>query len=158
MGDQFIKVISPNWPDTSCARHLARHGDSGYMVTLQTDDLARDRKRLASLGVRSVWSAEFIDISAIHLHPKDVGAAIVSVDEPRPAPSWRWGGPRWQVQPGRLGLQRVRGVTLHARIRVMAQRWAEVFDRSKPTDRGDRRRGRSRPGTARSTSSSTAQV
>ena len=136
-GDQFIEVISPTLPGTACGRHLDRQGDSGYMLILQTDDLARERARFAELGVRKVWSAEFDDISAMHLHPKDVGAAIVSVDEPRPAASWRWGGPAWLVQPGRSGLQRVRGVTLRARQpQAMAQRWAQVLGCASPTQQG----------------------
>ena len=138
-GDQFIEVISPIRPDTACGRHLARHGDSGYMLILQTDDLARERARFAALGVRSVWSSESDDISALHLHPKDVGAAIVSVDEPRPATSWRWGGPHWQVPAGRFGLQRVRGISLQARQpQALAQRWAQVLGLSQPADLGDR--------------------
>jgi hypothetical protein len=148
-GDQFIEVISPTLPDTACSRHLARQGDSGYMLILQTDDLARERARFAQLGVRTVWSAEFDDISAVHLHPKDVGAAIVSVDQPRPAASWRWGGPQWQVQQmqptrqmaqaqrGRSGSQRVRGITLRAhQPQAMARRWAEVLGSPAPTDQG----------------------
>ena len=136
-GDQFIEVISPNQPDTACSRHLDRLGNSGYMLILQTDDLSRERASFTELGVRTVWSAEFDDISAMHLHPKDVGAAIVSVDEPRPAASWRWGGPQWPTQhsqQGRYGLQRVRGVTLRARQpQAMAQRWAQVLGRPAPT-------------------------
>ena len=147
-GDQFIEVISPTRPDTACSRHLDRQGDSGYMLILQTDNLARERARFAELGVRTVWSAEFDDISAMHLHPKDVGAAIVSVDEPRPAASWRWGGPQWQMQPlqqgqpgqpGGSGLQQVRGITLRAhQPQAMAVRWAQVLGRPAPTDQGDR--------------------
>ena len=69
---------------------------------------------------------------------KDVGAAIVSVDEPRPATAWRWGGPSWRVQAGRAGMQRVRGMTLHAPDpRALASRWAEVLGRPAPIDTGD---------------------
>ncbi|MEO6623341.1 MAG: VOC family protein [Burkholderiaceae bacterium] len=138
-GDQFIEVISPVRPDTACGRHLARSGDSGYMLILQTDDFARECARFAALGVRSVWSGEHPDISAMHLHPKDVGAAIVSVDQPRPAAAWRWGGPSWNVQQGRAGLQRVRGITLHAPDpKALALRWGEVFGRPAPVALGDR--------------------
>lgn len=132
-GDQFIEVVSPTREGSACGRHLKRHGDSGYMLLLQTDDLARERARFQVLGLRSVWSAEYEDISAMHLHPKDVGAAIVSVDEPRPAASWRWGGPDWQVQPGAAGQQRVLGLTLGAeQPETLARRWAEVFGRPAP--------------------------
>ena len=132
-GDQFIEVISPVQADTACGRHLARHGDSGYMLILQTSDLARERQRFTQLGLRTVWSKELDDISAVHLHPKDVGGAIVSVDEPRPAASWRWGGPDWRVAAGRSGQQRVRGITLHSpRPEALARRWASVFGRPAP--------------------------
>ena len=142
-GDQFIEVISPTRPETACGRHLARHGDSGYMLILQTDDFAREKAHWASLGVRTVWSTARSDITAAHLHPKDVGGAIVSVDQPRPAPSWRWGGPDWRVQPGPLGRQRVRGITLRsANAQALAQRWALVFGlpAATPTSEGWRLR------------------
>ncbi len=132
-GDQFIEVIAPVQAGSACARHLARHGDSGYMLILQTDDLARERQRFTQLGLRTVWSKELADISAMHLHPKDVGGAIVSVDEPRPAPSWRWGGPDWRVAAGRAGQQRVRGITLHSpQPEALARHWASMFGRPGP--------------------------
>jgi hypothetical protein len=137
-GDQFIEVISPTQDGTACGRHLDRHGESPYMLILQTDDLARDRTRLHGLGVRSVWQADHPDISATHLHPKDVGAAIVSVDEPRPAASWRWGGPDWRVADGDAGRQRVRGLTVAAaRPEALADHWASLFDRPLPQRHGE---------------------
>ena len=84
-GDQFIEVVSPMQPGTACCRHLERHGDSGYMLLLQTDDLDVEMKRFAALGVRSIWTTDQDDIRAMHLHPKDVGGAIVSIDQPMPA-------------------------------------------------------------------------
>jgi hypothetical protein len=137
LGDQFVEVISPSRPDTACGRHLARHGDSGYMLILQTDSLAREQARFASLGVRSVWQADYPEISATHLHPKDVGAAIVSVDEPRPAAAWRWGGPDWQVAPGDAGRQRVLGIHLLATDpQALAHRWAQVLGCPAPLAHG----------------------
>lgn len=132
-GDQFIEVISPVQPGTACGRHLERHGDGGYMLILQTDDFERDQAHWARLGVRTVWTTRLHDISAAHLHPKDVGAAIVSVDQARPPSSWRWGGPDWRVQPGALGRQRVQGITLRAADpQALARRWAQVFGRPEP--------------------------
>lgn len=137
-GDQFIEVISPTQEGTAGGRHIERHGDSPYMLILQTDNLARERARLHGLGVRSVWSADYPDIAATHLHPKDVGAAIVSLDEPRPAPSWRWGGPDWRVAEGDAGRQRVRGLTVAAhRPEALADRWANLFDRPLPQHHGE---------------------
>lgn len=136
-GDQFIEVISPLQAGTACGRHLARHGDSGYMLILQTDDFDREKQRFAALGVRSVWSATLPDIRAMHLHPKDVGGAIVSIDQPTPATAWRWGGPDWRVQPGTAGRQRVRGLTLQSPdAQALAARWAQVLGLAAPVARG----------------------
>lgn len=127
-GDQFIEIVSPVRAGTTAGRLFERRGDCGYMLLLQTDDLARERARFAALGVRTVFTAEFPDIRAVHLHPKDIGGAIVSVDEPRPAASWRWGGPAWRAQSGRLGVQRIVGLTVEAMEPAgMAARWAQVL-------------------------------
>ena len=58
LGDQFIEIVSPTRENTAAGRHLDRHGDSAYMLILQTDDLARDRARVDELGVRIVWQAK----------------------------------------------------------------------------------------------------
>lgn len=127
-GDQFIEIVSPMQDGTAGARHLKRRGDSGYMLLLQTADLRRDRDRFRTLGAREIWCAEHADIAAVHLHPKDVGGAIVSVDQPMPAASWRWGGPRWRLQDGNRAAQLIVGVTLEAdEPQVMASRWAQLF-------------------------------
>jgi len=52
-------------------------------------------RRVASLGVRVVWTADLPDIAATHLHPGDVPGAIVSLDWAVPEQSWRWAGPSW---------------------------------------------------------------
>ena len=132
---QFLEVVSPIRADAAAGRHLDRHGDSGYMLILQTDDLSRDRERLDRLGVRIVWQANRPDVSAVHIHPKDIGAAIVSLDQPVPAASWPWAGPTWQNFVVRDGAQRVLVTTIAARDpKAMARRWAEVLGTSPPLE------------------------
>jgi Glyoxalase-like domain len=136
-GDQFIEIVAPVRDGTTAGRLLERRGDSGYMVILQTDDLARERERFGALGVRTVFEAEYPDIRAVHLHPKDIGGAIVSVDEPRPPASWRWGGPDGRVASGKPGKQRVLGVSIDAADpRAMAARWAQVLGLAAPVAAG----------------------
>ena len=131
-GDQFIELISPVEAGTAAGRHLERRGEGGYMLILQTDDFDRERARIRALGVRTVWEKELPDIRAMHLHPKDIGGAIVSIDQPVPAESWRWGGP-WRRQEGKRGEQRVAAVDVEAaRPREMAQRWAQVLGLDAP--------------------------
>ncbi|MFN7055003.1 VOC family protein [Hyphomonas sp.] len=104
LGDQFLEVVVPVAETAPAARFIARGGEGGYMAIFQTDDIAATRARADAAGIRRVWNIDLPDISASHLHPADVGAAIVSIDEARPAESWRWGGPDWQKNavPGRL--------------------------------------------------------
>src|SRR2546425_11952165 len=111
VGATFLEVVSPVREGTTAGRLLDRRGgDGGYMVILQTADLRADRARLAALGVRIVWQVELDDIATVHLHPRDLGGAIVSLDQPVPPESWRWGGPEWQGKgPPRAGGGRVGG-------------------------------------------------
>jgi hypothetical protein len=103
------------------------------MLILQTDDLPRDRARVDKLGVRIVWEANHPDVSAMHLHPKDIGAAIVSIDQPIPPESWRWAGPDWQRHIIKSGAQRVTSTTIASQDpTAMAQRYATVLGTSEP--------------------------
>ena len=138
-GDQFIEIVSPTREGTTAGRMIQRRGDCGYMLILQTDNFEGDRARLAALGVRLVWNRDLPDIRAMHLHPKDIGGAIVSIDQPLPAPAWRWGGPQWRTQPGAAAAQRVTGVSIAAHDpKVMANRWAEVLGLDAPQQQGGR--------------------
>jgi len=110
-GDTFLEVVAPQQADTTAGRYLEkRHGDAGYMAIFQVADTAAARERARAAGLRIAWEVDLDDISASHLHPKDVPGAIVSFDTPQPAESWRWAGPRWtggapddqSSQPGRI--------------------------------------------------------
>ena len=98
------------------------------MIILQTDDFNRERVRIERLGVRVIWSAAHDDIRAMHLHPKDIGGAIVSLDQPKPPAAWRWAGPHWRDYVSASGARRV----LNADIETpdpanMARRWSQVL-------------------------------
>ena len=93
IGDTFLEVISPLRDGTTAGRYLDRRGgDYGYMAIFQTDDLEAERARLDKLGVRIVWEAALEDAATLHLHPRDIGGAIVSLDSMQPPESWRWAG------------------------------------------------------------------
>jgi len=137
IGRRFLEVVSPVRADATAARYLARHGgDGGYMVLVQTADLAADRKRLAALGVRIVWQVTLDDIAAVHLHPRDVGGAIVSLDQPAPPASWRWGGPEWEAKARTDVVRDLAGVTIEATDPALAARWSAVLGTPPPRDDG----------------------
>ncbi len=130
IGDCFLEIVSPTQPDTAAGRYIERHGgDCGYMAMFDFEDLAAGRARAAESGVRTVWEIDLPDISGTHLHPADIGGAIVSIDGSRPYGSWRWGGPQWtgliadDGAPGQLA-----GITLAvAEPAAVAARWSHVL-------------------------------
>lgn len=97
IGDQFLEIVSPSVPDTTAGRLLERRGgDCGYMVLFQTDALAPVEARLEHAGIRVVYEAAGEGIRGIHLHPKDVPGAIVSVDAADDPAEWPWAGADWR--------------------------------------------------------------
>jgi Glyoxalase-like domain len=123
LGDTFVEVVSPVQDNTAAGRFLDRRGDGAYMAMFQLDDLAGARERAKGLGIREVWSIELDDITACHLHPADIGAAIVSLDRPVPPESWRWAGP-WEPH----GEARTTGLTLSAsEPDDLGKRWGDVL-------------------------------
>jgi hypothetical protein len=129
LGDQFLEVVAPFRANATAARYLERrHGDGGYMVILQTDDLDADRQRLAHAGVRIIWEIALDDIATIHLHPRDIGGAIVSFDRPIPAGSWHWAGPGWEEKGRRAEARAILGAEIQSdEPLALASRWGEVL-------------------------------
>jgi hypothetical protein len=139
VGDCFIEVVSPIRENTAAGRYLERRGgDGGYMVMIQVDDLSRERERVRGLGVRTVWEGKGPGISGMHLHPADVGGAILSMDEAEPPESWGWAGQAWDGGVGDV-VREIAAVDLQAEDKwLLAQRWAEVLGRSvEPAAEGD---------------------
>lgn len=126
LGDTFLEVVSPIRPGTSAGRLLERRGgDTGYMLMFQVEDLAVARERARGEGVREVFEVSLDDMAEVHLHPADTKAAIVSLSQPEPPGSWRWGGPRWEARRAPL---RVTGATITVAEPVgVAPRWQRML-------------------------------
>ena len=131
IGDGFLEVVSPVADDAPARRYRERRGgDAGYMVMVQTDRFEADRARLDAAGVRVVWQGELPDIRGMHLHPKDTGGALLSLDEPVPAESWRWAGPAWHDHVRRERVTALRGARIGcADPHTVGRRWGELLGR-----------------------------
>ncbi len=129
VGERLLEIVSPVVAGTAAGRQLDRRGgDGGYMVLVQTDDLSGVRRRLEDLGVRVVLEASMTGVDGVHLHPKDVGGTILSVDETDNWSDWPWAGPAWRESV------RTEVVTDLAAVEIqaddpdqMARRWANVL-------------------------------
>ncbi len=139
VGDQFLEIISPVQEGTTAGRQLVkRGGDGGYMVLVQTDDLVGFRQRLAELGVRVVYEAIDHGIVGLHLHPKDIGGAVVSIDQTDDPAEWTWAGPEWRDHQDSSVVTGFAAVEIQADDpEAMAARWSAILDRpSRPADGG----------------------
>lgn len=129
VGTTFLEVVSPVRADTTAGRFLERRGDTGYMLLVQTADLEGDRARLNHLGARIVWEVALDDIASVHIHPRDIGGAIVALEQPRPYESWRWGGPEWARHVRTEVVTSIVGAEIEALDpRKMAARWGAALD------------------------------
>ena len=133
VGETFLEVVSPKQAGTTAGRLLEkRGGDGGYMVILQVEDIKPARARIAAAGARVVEQADLQGgtVAMTHVHPRDVGGAILSVDYMHPWSRWEWGGPVWRehvrtdVSTGIVGAE-LQGADPFA----MATRWGEVLGR-----------------------------
>ena len=126
LGDTFLEVVSPVRPDTAAGRLLERRGEDvcGYMLMFQVAALAPARSRAASEGVREVLAIEFEDIEEVHLHPRDMRGAIVSLSTPHPAAAWRWGGPEWPLRAAPLSVVGARVAV--AEPEAVTRRWTAI--------------------------------
>ena len=129
IGTQFLEVVAPIKPNTTAGRYLERRkGDGGYMVILQVPDIDAAKQRCTAHGVRLVWEANYHDVRSFHMHPRDIGGAIVSLDQPKPAESWRWGGPDWKKHVRTGVTTEIVGVDIQCEDpSAMADRWSEVM-------------------------------
>jgi Glyoxalase-like domain len=119
IGDQFLEVVSPAADGTTAGRLLhKRGGDGGYMAIFEVDDLDEREATWPGLGVGVVWRGDFQHLSpgirGRHLHPRDVGGAIVSLDQPEPLGSWRWAGPSWWAHSDTSVVTAIAGITIGA--------------------------------------------
>lgn len=135
IGEQLLEVVSPTRDGTTAGRFLERRGgDGGYMVILQTDEPLDDvRRRFADADARIVFEASVPGITGLHLHPRDVGGAIVSVDRAGEWPDWPWAGPDWRDHVVTDRVTAIRAVEIGADDpTAMTARWADVLGQPRP--------------------------
>jgi hypothetical protein len=131
IGNKVLEVVSPLREGTTAGRQLdKRRGDGGYMVILQVDDLDAMRSRIDAREVRVVFTAPGPGITGLHLHPKDVGAAILSVDHSDRWDDWPWAGPTWRDHIATGVVTDLVGVAMQSEHPAgTANRWAALLGR-----------------------------
>ena len=111
VGDSFLEVVAPVRDGTTAGRYLDRRGgDGGYMVITQCDDLAARRRRCEAVGVRIANEVGYPEYRELQLHPRDVGAAMLSFSrqEGARAPGGPWHPAAFDGVPAAKGSSLIR--------------------------------------------------
>ena len=130
VGTDFLEVVSPVEENTTAGRYLdRRNGDGGYMVIIQVDDFLAAKQSVKENNITVVWESDHPEAKAIHLHPKQMGGAILSFDWMNPKESWKWAGPNWDKFVNTSLVNRFVGVEIQAENpEDMKNTWQSVLN------------------------------
>ena len=130
VGTDFLEVVSPVEENTTAGRYLdRRNGDGGYMVIIQVDDFLAAKQSVKENDITVVWESDHPEARAIHLHPKQMGGAILSLDWMDPKESWKWAGPNWDKFINTSLVNRFVGVEIQAENpEDMKNTWQSVLN------------------------------
>ena len=141
LGDCFLEICTPVRETSWAARVLRRQGPGGLVALFQVAELEVYRRRAAALDIRvsgelprrrftaGTWEA-------IHLHPKDTGGLLISLDVCDPPGEFPLVDIDWRGAPGASDYTGYTGMRLDSRTpEGMAALWGHLLGR--PTD--DRR-------------------
>lgn len=144
MSGTFLEVVSPTQPNTAGGRYLERRkGDGGYMYIVDCDDLEPRREHFKAMGVRLVQdlkSGDDVSTSeALHLHPKDTGGCLLSVDRHSGGDDvmggYHWAGPAWQAKDRSRTVKAISGARMQCDDpAATADRWSKLLQRPATRD------------------------
>jgi hypothetical protein len=144
MSGTFLEVVSPTRDGTAGGRYLERRkGDGGYMYIVDCDDLERRREHFKAMGVRLVQdlkSGDDVSTSeALHLHPKDTGGCLLSVDRHSGGEDmmggYHWAGPSWQGKDRSKTVKAITGARMQCDDpTATAGRWSKLLERPATRD------------------------
>ena len=140
VGNTFIEIVSPIEENTAAERFInKRSGDGGYMVIIEVDDFVREKNRISENKIEIVWEADRkengVHAQAIHLNPKQVGGAIVSLDQMKPRTAWLWAGHEWERHINRVSSNRLVGVHIQSSDpKVLMSKWEKALGKKGGSD------------------------
>ena len=144
VGNGFLEAVAPLQEGTTAGRYLERRGgDGGYMVITQCADLTPRRARCEAVGVRVANEIRYPDYQELQLHPRDVGAAMLSFSRQEGGEAadgpWHPAASTGTPVPERPVIRTMTGAELQSDDpERLARRWSEVTEL--PRSRDDRSR------------------
>ena len=142
LGDTFFEIVMPVQENTTAGRFLdKRGGEGGYMVIVDSSNFEKEQARVESSGIEIVWHGnrkeDGIQARTIHLHPKQVGGAILSIDHMNPLDAWLWAGTDWKKDINKTLVDVLSGVVLQSKDpRQMCSNWENALGKKRDVGSG----------------------
>jgi len=132
VGRTFIEVISPIQEGTTAERFINRRkGDGGYMIIIQVDNFSESKNLVDKENISVVWESKYAEAQAIHLHPKQMGGAILSLDSMDPPSSWKWAGEDWEKCINIETATSIKGVQIQSKNpQEMCKKWKAILGKN----------------------------
>jgi hypothetical protein len=132
-GNSFLEVVAPTRDGAVAGRYLdRRHGEGGYMVILDCDDIEPWLTHLPNVGVRVANDLEYAGkYRGLQLHPRDTGGALLEINHTR---GGAWNGPYHPAGPEWKGSSADEARIVAAELQspdptALAQRWSVILRR-----------------------------
>ena len=131
IGNTFLEVVAPTQDGTAAGRYLARrNGEGGYMIILDTDDIAPWIGHVASVGVRVAADLDYpSEYRGLQLHPRDTGGCLLEINWSHGAEQGAYhpAGPDWHGGPE---MPAIVGATVQSDDPTgLAERWSAILRR-----------------------------
>ena len=128
LGETFLEVVAPFQDGTAAGRYLIRRaGEGGYMIILETDDIASWIGQAASVGVRVAADLDCPgEYRGLQLHPRDTGGPLLEINWSA-SDTYHPAGPDWR---GGSASPAIVGATVQADgPAAVASRWSDILRR-----------------------------
>lgn len=131
VGNTLLEVVAPTEEGTAAGRYLARRkGEGGYMIILETNDIAPWIDHVASVGVRVAADLDYPgEYRGLQLHPRDTGGCLLEINCSHGAEQGAYhpAGPDWTGGPP---LPAILGATVQSDDpAALAARWSAILQR-----------------------------
>ena len=119
LNDTFFEIVMPVQKNTTAERFFEKiGGEGGYMIIVDVKNFEQENERVENSEIKIVWNGnrqeEGIHARTIHLHPKQVGGAILSLDKMIPEDEWLWAGTNWKEHINKSLVDCISGVILQS--------------------------------------------
>ena len=119
LNDTFFEIVMPVQENTTAERFFEKiGGEGGYMIIVDVKNFEQENERVENSEIKIVWNGnrqeEGIHARTIHLHPKQVGGAILSLDKMIPEDEWLWAGTNWKEHINKSLVDCISGVILQS--------------------------------------------